>query len=489
VSTSPSASSWRKASIVLGCSLVLLLAIYWATAASAIALWSQDPLSHGYLVIPAAAYLVWGRRRILESLSPTPAFRALLLLGPLAFLWLLGNLTGTSIAQQFCLVAMLIGFVWGVLGTSAARALLFPAGLLLFALPIGDRFIPMLQDFTAAIVVKMFELSRVPVLLEGHVISIQGRSWQVAEACSGINYLTASLAVGYLYAGTAYRYWVHRGGFILASAVVPLAGNLLRVYTTILIDSLGGTRIATGMEHYLYGFVVFAMITGLLFRSCGHWREEPLDEHVVPSGPQRAEPHMPVTSVWGSVVFAILGILVVGIAPLSAKSFELRVGTEEPGRPKPLEVSQPWGVADRDPYTWAPRLATPGAEFLQAYDSENRPVKLYVARYGANQPGIVLFDEPWWSIAEGHPMVTVQGQSFQVRQTTLRSQESSLVVWNWYRVDGRFTGNGYVAKLLLAKSRLFRRRQDSAAIVVATENRPGVDAATILQDFLRHVSL
>jgi hypothetical protein len=56
-------------------------------------------------------------------------------------------------------------------------------------------------------------------------------------------------------------------------------------------------------------------------------------------------------------------------------------------------------------------------------------------------------------------------------------------------VDGRFTGNGYVAKLLLAKSRLFRRRQDSAAIVVATENRPGVDAATILQDFLRHVSL
>src|SRR4029077_364979 len=102
-----------------------------------------------------------------------------------------------------------------------------------------------------------------------------GGRWQVAEACSGINYFMASIALGFLYAGTAYRYAVHRAGFFLASGLVPLAGNGLRVYTTILIASLGGTGIASGMEHYLYGWLVFAMMTCLLFATCGRWREEP----------------------------------------------------------------------------------------------------------------------------------------------------------------------------------------------------------------------
>jgi EpsI family protein len=123
-------------------------------------------------------------------------------------------------------------------------------------------------------------------------------------------------------------------------------------------------------------------------------------------------------------------------------------------------------------------------------------VKFYVGYYGANQPGVklasvtnVLFEEPWWAIAAGRTTVTFQGQSFQARETTLRGPRASLLVWNWYWVDGTFTGNDYVAKLLLAKSRLFRSRQGSAAIVVATENLPGGEAATVLQDFLRHVSL
>src|ERR1700676_1360601 len=49
---SPSVSLWRKASITCCGSLVLLVAISWTTVASAVALWSNDPLSHGYLVIP-----------------------------------------------------------------------------------------------------------------------------------------------------------------------------------------------------------------------------------------------------------------------------------------------------------------------------------------------------------------------------------------------------------------------------------------------------
>jgi hypothetical protein len=56
-------------------------------------------------------------------------------------------------------------------------------------------------------------------------------------------------------------------------------------------------------------------------------------------------------------------------------------------------------------------------------------------------------------------------------------------------VDGTFTDNEFLARLLLAKARLFRSSKGSAAIAVATEARPGMESGTILQSFLVHLSL
>ena len=202
-------------------------------------------------------------------------------------------------------------------------------------------------------------------------------------------------------------------------------------------------------------------------------------------------------SIWSTAVFATLGMLVVGIAPLSAKFLWNPAGVSESLRPQPPAVSLPWKAVDRDVYAWKPRFVTPSAEILRSYDSGNRAVKLYVAYYGASQPGVkvasvgnALFDEAWSPTGEGNSTVTVEGHSFQVHETILRSPESSLIVWNWYWVDGTFTSNDYAAKLLFAKAKLFHSPQGSAAIAVATENQPEqIEAATILRDFLSHVSL
>ena len=500
----PSCSLWRSTYIILCCSVTLLVAIYWATAASTVALWFRGPFSHGFLVIPVAAYLAWDRRAHFETLNPTPSFWALPLLALLAFVWLLGHLTSTGVVQHFCLVAMFIALVWGALGTAVTRSLLFPLMFLLFAVPAGERLIPTLQDFTARFAVTMLHLSRVPVLLEGHVISIPGGSWRVAEACSGISYLFSSMAVGFLYAGLAYRSWTHRSGFFLASGVVPLLANGLRVYTVILIASLGGTGIAFGIEHYLYGWLFFAMIMGLLFAVGGRWSEEPQTGRATSVNPPsstrnlvpRRSDHVRASSVWNTALLATLGILVVGAAPLAAELLWNQTDAPQSLLPKPPEVSLPWKAADRDAYAWTPRFATASAEFLQSYDSGNHAVKFYAAHFGASQPDVKLasvgnrlFDEIWLPTGEGHSTVTVEGQSFQVHETFLRSHESSLIVWNWYWVDGTFTSNDYMAKLLFAKARLLRSDQGYVAFAVATEDQPDQTGAAILRDFLSHASL
>src|SRR5258705_9040757 len=173
-------------------------------------------------------------------------FLAWPLLELMFLVWLVANVTATAVVQQFCLVAIIVGFAWGAIGTAAARALLFPLGFLFFAVPIGDRLIPMLQEFTAGFAVQLLRLTRVPALLEGHVITTPGGSWEVAQACSGISYLFSSLAIGYMYAGLAYRRWSYRAALFVLSGVVPIIANGLRVYTVVLIASLGGTRIADG---------------------------------------------------------------------------------------------------------------------------------------------------------------------------------------------------------------------------------------------------
>jgi EpsI family protein len=195
------------------------------------------------------------------------------------------------------------------------------------------------------------------------------------------------------------------------------------------------------------------------------------------------------------VAVGLAGIFIVGIAPASALKLA-PTKLMDAGRASAPRVELPWKVADRDLQAWRPRFAAPTAEFLRTYTTGNAVVKLYVASYSADQPDVklssainVLFEDPWWMTAQDKRRVTIEGQSFNIRETVLRSRDSSLVVWSWYWVDQTFTGDDWFAKVLLAKARLFRSSHSTAAMAIATENQTGERAVIVLQDFLAHLSL
>ena len=149
----------------------------------------------------------------------------------------------------------------------------------------------------------------------------------------------------------------------------PARGNGLRVYTTILIASLGGNPIAAGMEHYLYGWLVFALMTYLLFATCGGWREEPAGQRVEPGDVEGSAPLLATASISRTVLFATVALLVVGIAPLSARLLWPPLGNEDAIRANPPEVSLPWQAIAGDLYAWTPRFSGPSTEFVQSYRS------------------------------------------------------------------------------------------------------------------------
>jgi exosortase A len=309
--------SWRNAAVALACCLTVLVLVYRPTVVSMLYTWTEDPFGHGYVVVPAVLCLAFIRRSSLESITPRAAVWALPAVGASSLLWLLATRAGQDAIQQSAVVATAVSLTWAVLGTAAVRALAFPLGLLLFVLPVGHVVAPLLQHFTGRAAAAMLQYSRVAAALDGDVISTAGTRWHVSEACGGIHYLIASAGIGYVYAGLVYRRWTRRAGFIAAAMVVPIVGNLVRVYTTIILDELGATRLVAGMGHDLYGVFVFTMMMSVLFITCGQWSDAPRFDENSPRRRSDDSAYQP----WRSAALATAALALAVAPPLLAAAF------------------------------------------------------------------------------------------------------------------------------------------------------------------------
>ena len=114
--------------------VVLIPAIYLQTFESIVSIWIRtDTYSHGFLVAPISAYLIWRRRHLLNGLEMRPAWIALPFLLAAGVAWILGTIGGVLSLTQFAMVGMIPLLVWLVAGSRISAQILFPLGFLLFA--------------------------------------------------------------------------------------------------------------------------------------------------------------------------------------------------------------------------------------------------------------------------------------------------------------------------------------------------------------------
>src|ERR1700674_5737271 len=98
---------------------------------------------------------------------------------------------------------------------------MFPLGLLLLGVPMGEALIPPHMAWTANFTVSALQLSGIPVLRDGLFFPIPSGNWSVVEGCSGVRYLIASFTVGVLFAYLSYRGAWKRLLFAAMSIIVP----------------------------------------------------------------------------------------------------------------------------------------------------------------------------------------------------------------------------------------------------------------------------
>jgi exosortase A len=476
---------WRAALPAIAAAVLAILAVYSETAKSIVAIWrGSETFAHGFLIVPITAFLVWTRRREVAALAPRPDILGFLLLIVGGFAWLAADAAQVQVLAQYALVAMAPATVLALAGRRVAWTLAFPLGFLLLAVPFGDAFLPRLMEWTADFTVAALRASAIPVYREGTLFAIPSGHWAVAEACSGLRYLIASVTVGAVYAYLTYRTWWKRALFLGLSTAVPVVANFVRAYLIVMIGHLSSMKLAVGVDHLIYGWLFFGLVIGLLFWLGSFWREP-----AAPAPPKHAFPETTPIRPARFAVAAFGAALLAAAWPLCAPYLD-RVDDV------PVDLAAPpgtsgWSLEPQQDMHWRPNYHGAAAWTLAVYHKGERSVSVYLGYYRNQRQGAELVssqnrvagssDSPWAKTGESPRREEMPSGTVELRQTRLRSAAGELLVWDWYRIAGHDLSNPYVAKALVARDKLLRRGDDSAAIVLAApyETRSETAAETL----------
>jgi len=253
-----------KAGTVSAVALIAALAaaVYGRTFVILWGTWLSNPnYSHGYLIPPVAAFLLWlERKQFAESAARGTPWGLFLV----AFA-LLGHLisirAGVFMTQGYSFVLLLYGIALLFFGGRATRTVWFGIGYLVFMLPMPP-FLMNVVSFNlkllaartgSAIAVKM----GIPLVRSGVTIHMPAGSLRIADPCSGLRSLIALVALGALFAYlTKGPLWKR---VVLFVAAVPLAviANIVRIAVLCAVANVWGVDAALGFFHDFSGLLLF----------------------------------------------------------------------------------------------------------------------------------------------------------------------------------------------------------------------------------------
>jgi exosortase len=230
--------------------------------------WNEPAWSQGMLLPPLALYIAWLNRDSTFNVAASPDARGLLWIVIACVTFIFGKLASEFFMMRFAFVILLAALVWTFWGFPRLRTLGFPFLLLATMVPLPtmvyNSLAAPLQLLASDLATRIAQGFGVSVFRDGNVIQLAGVSLGVAEACSGLNSLSAlivgSLLLGYLVCSRA------ASRIALFATALPLAigVNILRVAGTALVADYN-QEYALGFYHAFSGWLVFVAGFGLLY--------------------------------------------------------------------------------------------------------------------------------------------------------------------------------------------------------------------------------
>jgi exosortase D (VPLPA-CTERM-specific) len=451
---------------------------------------TDDNYSHGFLVVPLAAYVVWRCRAHLASLPVRPSMPGLVVVF-VSLLTLVAGMIGAELfLTRFALLGTLGGTVMFVWGARHLKELRFPFLLLALAIPIPAIIFNQITFPLQLLASRFGEFTisacQIPVLREGNVIILATTSLEVVEACSGIRSLTSLLTMavilGYLTESPSWLRW------LLALSSVPIAifANGIRVAGTGVAVHFVGPGAAEGFLHTFSGWLVFVVAGVLLLgvHRVGRWlgpatptKTEVNGPGVVGSESAPAQPGHQTQLIPRSLI--VTGCLVLAASTLGAVTRTEAVALRQPLRTLPQGID-PWRGSDGPAFD-AKVLATLGTDdyINRSYVAPGQPwVSLYVGYYRSQRQGQTMHSPlncmpgaGWEPMGRGRVAVSAPTggagpEHVEINRLVVQKGRDRQLVLYWYQAHGRIVASEYWGKIYTVVDAIRLNRSDGALVRV-----------------------
>ncbi|MGB7374489.1 exosortase A [Pontixanthobacter sp.] len=469
--------------------LILTAGDWWVMADK---WWNVSTYNHILFVPFIVGWMVHARKDDLSQLVPQAWWPGLVALGGALFLWLLGSLAGVNTVSQLGAVAALQSAVVLVLGPRIAAANLFPLAYMLFLVPFGDELVPALQMITAKLVIALTQWSAIPAIIDGVFIDTPAGLFEVAEACSGVKFLIAMVALGTLISYSCFSNWKRRIVFMGVATALPILANGVRAWGTIYIAQSQGIAFAEGFDHVVYGWVFFAVVVAALLAVFWPFFDRDPDdlgddfpniEHYAWFRRLQSWTITPRAAVGGAALLVAL------IAAWNI--FASRVEADLPASIALPEV-QGWSQV---PYTpdvpWAPKASGADHRLLGRYqNAAGEHVDIFIGLYSAqedgreasaNGEGALTADTPWRWLAPAASSAQFKGDYLLAYGQLKRRVETS------YHTGDLTSGRAVDLKLANMRDRLMLHASPTMLFIASSEEINGQVPADVIADFRQSI--
>lgn len=282
---------WRAPLGQLALAWAALIALAWSDwSEMAHQWWDASTYNHILLVPLILAWLVRQRWPELARLAPQAWWTGLAVLACGFLAWLAGSALSINTLSQLGAIVLLQAAVLLFLGPRVVAGLLFPLGYMFFLVPFGDELVPALQALTADMAVALTQASGVPATIDGVFIDTPAGLFEVAEACSGVKFLVAMVALGTLVAHLCFASWKRRALFMAAAVIAPVLANGVRAWGTIYIAQSQGVEFAAGFDHIVYGWIFFALVMTAVLGASWRFFDRSPDDPLIDAAALEASP-------------------------------------------------------------------------------------------------------------------------------------------------------------------------------------------------------
>jgi len=444
-------------------------------------LYNDPTYSYGLWVPFLAAYLIYlkisqiGPERIRTYFAP--GYTGYLVIAAGCLLLLVGEISTLLYIARLSFLIVLAGIALTIIGRRGLSVFSFPAGYLLFALPLPTLvYLPLsarLQMVSSILAGKSLDLLGVPAIREGNIITLPTTQLEVIEACSGIHTLFALLAVATL-AGYLLRSRKAERLLISLSAI-PLAIllNAARITSLGVLSYQVGPDAAAGFAHMTTGVVIFAIGCAVILGLCkatGGPRSE--RKTVVQEASASSEAGIAFPWVNLTVAVALLGL---AVALRGNIGFDRPVSLRQELSHFPVDLG---GWKGHDLSIPAAQLAVLRASAVLAREytrAADPPTTLYVAYFATQREGTSMHSPlhcipgAGWEVEQQSvlPISSIALGSIRANKVIFANDGNRMLVVYWYMEQGiseRSELQGAFATLWHA---IFEQRSDGCLIRVS----------------------